>query len=580
MRGSYRTALPDGRTQVVTYEVHPTDGYKAKVTYEGTAQYPDTPGYVASPYGPPEPIRPQGYERKFKRQSKQPKDKTKQSDNIFNELEPVDTVRSERKTVSNPEKAENQNDLFSLPSQTVFAVKHKKVATKPIAIKATPIAIEKFDDTPTSPHAEPLSLQQVFAPKKVHTKKPKTFLRQNLEQNKSNTLNAQILEQSTDQTIVLPAPLIVTQKSETTPIYDDTFYDSPYIPQAEPLSLQQNSKQIRKQKTKKNPNIQVKPKGLGDIQSIKTFYTPEYLSKYEILETRTEHITADSTQASTVISNKNSDDGKDATAADIPAITDADSEISVTAQTDSADVNTEAVKIVDTSTHIDEIIEQISSADKQDNSAPLKGDTSNTIKSVPLLDNTFYETQFLGSQYRPFRAIINTGPSTQHIVNPYEYKIGQNSHKFQSLQSQYLSQEETDKANNLVEEEQTEGAKSLTEEAEDIFVENDIDADYFEDYNTFLFGLRLPSVILPSNNQIEVGNTKTEFRVTNDKEIEASTIKPHDIIHKVRVPKDYSIFRQARTLSNNNNHQPVERGARVKFVQMKAGSFVPQYYTV
>ena len=122
---------------MVTYEVHPTDGYKAKVTYEGTAQYPDTPGYVASPYGPPEPIRPQGYERKFKRQSKQLKDKTKQSDDIFNELEPADTVRSERKIISNPEKAENQNDLFSSPSQTVFALKHKKVANEPIA---TPIA--------------------------------------------------------------------------------------------------------------------------------------------------------------------------------------------------------------------------------------------------------------------------------------------------------------------------------------------------------------------------------------------------------------------------------------------------------
>ena len=147
------------------------------------------------------------------------------------------------------------------------------------------------------------------------------------------------------------------------------------------------------------------------------------------------------------------------------------------------------------------------------------------------------------------------------------------------MQSQYLSQEETKNTNNLVEKEQPEGAKSLTKEAEDIFVENDIDADYFEDYNTFLFGLRLPSVILPSNNQIEVGNTKTEFRVTNDKEIEASTIKPHDIIRKVRVPKDYSKFRQARALSNDNNHQTVERGARVKFVQVKAGRFVPQYYT-
>merc|ERR1712117_778158 len=67
VKGSYRINLPDGRTQVVNYEVHPERGYEAKITYEGEAQYPDTPGYVPTPYGPPEPLRP-GYD-KFKRES-------------------------------------------------------------------------------------------------------------------------------------------------------------------------------------------------------------------------------------------------------------------------------------------------------------------------------------------------------------------------------------------------------------------------------------------------------------------------------------------------------------------------------
>jgi len=38
--GSYSVALPDGRTQHVSYVANAADGYKAKVTYEGDAKFP------------------------------------------------------------------------------------------------------------------------------------------------------------------------------------------------------------------------------------------------------------------------------------------------------------------------------------------------------------------------------------------------------------------------------------------------------------------------------------------------------------------------------------------------------------
>jgi len=535
--GSYKVDLPDGRRQIVSYSVHPKEGYHAEVTYIGEAKYPDSPLYGATPYGPPEPIHRYG-NPKFKRQL--PKRKSihfpfpaKKAANKKKASAPQESpVQAFSVEKASPEA---NSDLFAEPSEINYERPERTVVA------------EKTDSATEARDQKPLKLAAVSS-----------------EENSSRVEESHPVESRVGHNAALENP-----ENEPEPL-------------PEPLSLRaqpQVTENLRVGKFIDWSNC----KNLDDcLTSLEIVDDTKPSTKVKMTElTVNDHVKADSeeeTEESELLEEFEVDVNDDLLS-EIYKIESTTAKRYSYNPTTSPPLSSSTLVPASSSTVKIHAPLNLSPNPSEKQRKRNVGQNTKFNKVLYRTDVSRKPSAVQANYYRPRYVAhydtvfdVNVGrPDLKPVefakVHPYEYpSYDGNGQKASSIFRKSFRENTF---------------KSVVEnEAEKALDANHEDIDYFEDYNIFPFGARIESVVVPTLNQLpeeptsNPASTSDLPSASSRTEAFSPTEAPTTKVMTTLVDHDHTVPPSTTTVTPTVT--PVHRNKKVRLIS-KGNTFVPEY---